>query len=137
MKAFVPLFFLVLMFGSPALGAEPRIGVELNKLEAEGGSCQAYLVLENGTEDAFDRLVLDLVMFDPDGIIARRLAVDLAPLAAGKLAVKVFSVPDLACASIGRVLVNGVLGCEAGGASHEDCLSLVETTSRVDVDLIN
>ncbi|MEL6204185.1 MAG: hypothetical protein AAFR47_02580 [Pseudomonadota bacterium] len=137
MKAFVPLFLFVLTFGSPALGTEPRISVELNKLEAGGGSCQAYLVLENATEDAFDRLVLDLVMFDPDGIIARRLAVDIAPLAAGKLAVKVFSVQDLACTGIGRVLVNGVLGCEAGGAAREDCLSLVETASRAGVDLIN
>ncbi|MEM8597880.1 MAG: Tat pathway signal sequence domain protein, partial [Pseudomonadota bacterium] len=116
---------------------EGRISVELNKLETEAENCQSYLVLQNGTADAFDRLVLDLVMFDVDGIIARRLAVDIAPLDASRVAVKVFAVQGFACESISRMLVNGVLGCEAGGAARDDCRQLLAVSSRSDVDLVN
>ncbi|MEM6945658.1 MAG: Tat pathway signal sequence domain protein [Pseudomonadota bacterium] len=109
----------------------------MNKLETDGANCQSYLVVENGTADPFDKLVLDLVMFDADGIIARRLAVDIAPIDAGKLSVKVFAIQSLACEAIGRILVNGVLGCEIAGASKEGCLDLVQTGSRASVELIN
>ena len=43
-------------------GAEPptSIGVELNKLEQEGGSCRAYLVIANPGTGAFSAFTLDL-----------------------------------------------------------------------------
>ncbi|MEO0957573.1 MAG: Tat pathway signal sequence domain protein [Pseudomonadota bacterium] len=137
MRAFFLVLSFLLMSGSLAISEEQKLSVELNKLEADGNSCQAFLVLQNGTKDAYERFVLDLVMFDADGIIARRLAVDIAPLDAGKLAVKVFAVPEQTCDGIGRVLVNGVLGCQVGGAKRDNCLGLVATSSRAGVDFIN
>ncbi|MEM0922424.1 MAG: Tat pathway signal sequence domain protein [Pseudomonadota bacterium] len=121
----------------PVLAEDVKVMVELNKLETEGSACQAYILLQNKTETAFENLALDLVMFDPDGIIARRLAVEMAPLRAGKTSVKVFGIDGLTCEGIGRVLVNDVLSCTAGGAAKSDCLGLIETVSRGPVELIN
>jgi len=134
--AFGTALALLWSVSAPVLAAEGHVRVELNKLEAHGDSCRAYLVLENGTGAAFIALKLDLVMFDPDGIVARRLAVDVAPLPAGKTSLKVFDIAATPCARVGRVLLNDVLSCEGAGGSALDCLPLIETTSRGDVAFI-
>lgn len=106
------------------------VGVELNKLEPVGDACRAYLVLSNGTATAFTSLKLDLVMFDTSGIVQRRVAVETAPVAAGKTSLKVFDISGTACPAIGRVLLNGVLSCSGGKEKLDDCLSLVSVSSR-------
>ncbi|WP_440997587.1 Tat pathway signal sequence domain protein [Arhodomonas sp. SL1] len=110
--------------------------LQLNKLEQEGKSCLAYLVVENTAESAYDSLTLDLVMFDGDGIIARRLAVETAPLPAGKTSVKVFRIDELPCDAIGRVLLNDILACEDETGDHDDCLSRLDTESVAGVPFI-
>src|SRR3546814_6586969 len=56
------------------------VSIELNKLEPQGEACRAYLVVKNSGEQGFDSLKLDLVMFDRTGVVAKRLAVQAAPL---------------------------------------------------------
>ena len=70
-------------------GAEPppTIGVELNRLEDQGGNCRAYLVITNPGSAEFSGFALDLVVFDRGGTIVRRLAVDAAPLRPAKTSV--------------------------------------------------
>lgn len=118
---------------APSLGdeaTEGHVAVELNKLEINGIGCQPYLVFENKTELDFNSLKLDLVMFDIEGIIARRIAVEGAPLPPGKMSVKVFDLTDLACDQIGRVLLNGLTQCADRNGERSDCLTLMETASR-------
>lgn len=128
---------LVFLLPDPGRAGEERIRVELNRLEPQASACQAYLVLENGTGSVFSSLSLDLVMFDAEGIIARRLAVEMAPLRPGRTSVKVFAIEGLACEGLTRILVNDVLSCEADPVPAGDCLALVETASRTPVDLID
>lgn len=106
------------------------VSVELNKLETTGGACRAYLVLQNRSGRDFDSLKLDLVMFDRDGIVARRLAVEGAPLPAGKTGLRVFDMADQPCDGIGRVLLNDVLACGGDGGAWDDCLDLLQASSR-------
>lgn len=113
-----------------ALADNGALRVELNKLEPHGEACRAYLVLENATGSAFEELKLDLVLFDTDGVVARRLAVEMAPLPAGKTSLKVFDISGLACDAIGRVLLNDVLACADAAGAREDCLALVSPTAR-------
>ena len=126
-----------LLFAAGAARAEPpAVGVELNKLEATDGACRAYLVLHNPGADAFTSLKLDLVMFDADGIVARRLAVEGAPLPAGKTSLKVFDVVDIGCPKIGRVLLNDVLSCAGASGPVDNCLDRVEPSTRGKVPFI-
>jgi len=106
------------------------VAVGLNKLEARDGACRAYLVIENGTASTFETLKLDLVMFDGDGVIARRLAVETAPLPADKTQVKLFDIQGQACGGIQRVLLNDVTDCADGDGSRSDCLDRVSVSSR-------
>ena len=107
-----------------AAGAQPSgLAVELNKLETYDKGCRAYVVVNNTGEVAFQSVKLDLVLFQPDGVIARRFAVDLAPLRAAKKTVKLFDIEGLACEKISSVLVNDVLECKADTGVVADCLS--------------
>ncbi|PJK27429.1 Tat pathway signal sequence domain protein [Minwuia thermotolerans] len=121
--------------GGAAAAAE-RLGLELNKLEPRDGACRAYIVIENGTPTAFESLKLDLVMFDREGIVAERLALEVAPLPAGKTSLKVFDVAGLACGQVGRVLLNEVLACDDGTGARDGCMDFVETSARGGLEFI-
>ena len=113
----------------PAL-AQEGLKIELNKLESVEGACRAYMLFENKSGSAFDSLKLDLVMFDPNGVINKRLAVEGAPLPVGKTSVKLFDIKDLACAEVDRILLNDVLSCRGPAGEISDCLVDIDTTSR-------
>lgn len=113
--------------------AANSVRVELNKLEPQDGACRAYLVFENQTEQSFSGLTLDLVMFDNEGVIAKRLAVNAAPLPASKTSVKLFDIEGLACTDIGKILINDALDCQDANGEVSDCVALIEPSSRGDV----
>ena len=128
---------LMLLQTAPALAQDTgTVSLELNRLEQVEGSCQAYLLVGNETEVDFESLGLDLVMFDPEGIVSRRIAVELAPLPAGKTSVRVFSLDGTACDKVGRVLLNSVVSCEDGSGERSDCLGFIETSSRAAASFI-
>lgn len=115
-------------------GDSAAVDIELNKLEANGEACRAYLVLKNASPQAFESLKLDLVMFDTDGVVAKRLAVEAAPLPRGKTSLKVFDIAGHACGGIGSILLNDVLACAPAAAG--DCLGLVAASARGEVPFI-
>ena len=121
---------------SGALAETNSMTVQLNKLESEGSTCRAYIVLENRGEVSFDALRLDLVIFDKDGVIARRLAVDAAPMAAGRTGVRVFGINNHACDNIGRVLLNDTLNCASSSGDISGCMNRIATESIAGVPFI-
>lgn len=121
---------LSLALSGAALAADPpALGVELNKLETFEKGCRAYVVINNTGEAAFQSVKLDLVLFQPDGVIARRFAVDLAPLKGSKKTVKLFDIEGLACDKISSVLVNDVMECKSDAGPQADCLSKMSLSS--------
>lgn len=121
-----------------AAGAADKAGVllEPNKLEPNGKACRAYIVRTNATKTDFGSLKLDLVMFDADGVVARRVAMQGAPLVSGKTSLKVFDIDGVACDRIGRVLLNDVMDCGDSSGSREDCIGQIRTSSRTAAPLI-
>ncbi|ANK82601.1 MAG: hypothetical protein TEF_18710 [Rhizobiales bacterium NRL2] len=136
MNRILMIAFAVLALTGGAAAAAERLGLELNKLEPRDGACRAYIVIENGTPTAFESLKLDLVMFDREGIVAERLALEVGPLPAGKTSLKVFDVAGLACGQVGRVLLNEVLACDDGTGGRDGCMDLVETSARGGLEFI-
>jgi len=112
------------------------IEVELNKLESLDNACRAYLVTQNLTEKRFDNVQLDVVMFDKDGIVAKRLAVQIGPMAPNKTSLKAFDINNLACGDIGQLLLNDVLECRDTSGMRNDCLSLLSVSQRGSVPFI-
>ncbi len=116
---------------SPSSGAAAgAFSLELNRLDGIGDDCRVTLVEKNGTRSAFAALKLDLVVFDGEGIVVKRVGMDAGPLKAGRTVVKTFDLKGLACLSVGRLLINDVLACEAEGLAPDACLDVVEPRSR-------
>lgn len=121
---------------SAAHAAGPAISIELNKLETQGTSCRSFLVIQNDSETALQNLKLDLIIFQTDNVIARRFAIDLAPLKAQKKSVKLFDLDGLACDRIGSMLINDVVECKADQGPLEDCLKGITVKSLSNVQLM-
>lgn len=118
-----------------AADAAAPIAVELNKLEPDGKSCRAYIVVTNPSDSALQVMKLDLIFFRPDAVIERRLALDLGPVRPAKKSVKTFSLENLACENIGSVLVNDVLDCRDTAGPVNECLNRIAVSSRAAVQL--
>ncbi len=113
-----------------ALAAAPPLEIQLNKLEPVENACRAYLVFRNGSDSSFVSFRLDLMLFGRDGVIARRLAVEAAPLTPGKTSVKLFDIQGLACSDVSQVLLNDVMGCRDATGERNDCASLIQLSSK-------
>jgi hypothetical protein len=113
-----------------------KIGVELNRLEDQSGSCRAYLVISNPGSADFSGFALDLVVFDRGGTIMRRLAVDVAPVRPAKTSVKVFDIPETTCGAIGSILVNDVIHCRDASGDVAECIDRLSTSSKLAVSLM-
>lgn len=118
-----------------AAPAADLISIELNKLEPQASACRAYLVLSNpGGPDITD-LKLDLILFSPEQIIEKRIAVGLAPLPTGKTTVKLFDIDGQDCSKIGSVLINEVMACSSAEGAVPDCSKRIAPSSRVNAKL--
>jgi hypothetical protein len=128
----------ILFFWPAPGGAEPpsTIGVELNRLEDQGGNCRAYLVITNPGSEEFSGFTLDLVVFDGGGTIMRRLAVNVSPLRPAKTSVKVFDIAETACRAIGSILVNDVIHCRDKTGDVTGCVDRLTTSSKLAVSLL-
>ena len=116
--------------------APSSIGVELNRLEDQGGNCRAYLVIANPGSAEYSGFALDLVVFDRGGTIMRRLAVDVAPVRPAKTTVKVFDIAETACSAIGSILVNDVIHCRDASGDVAGCVDRLSTSSKLAVSLL-
>jgi len=133
----VPIWWAMLSWPAPG-GAEPpsTIGIELNRLEDQGGNCRAYLVITNPGSAEFSGFSLDLVVFDRGGTIVRRLAVDVAPIRPAKTSVKVFDISETACGAISSILVNDVIHCRDKSGDVAGCVERLSTSSKLAVSLL-
>jgi hypothetical protein len=113
----------------------PPLGLELNKLEPADNGCRMLMVVDNRTGSALSVIKLDLVFFQPDGVINKRIVLDLAPVRAGKRGVKAFDLEKVKCDGIGSILINDVLDCRADNGPAVDCLGRLHTKSLSNVEL--
>lgn len=120
----------VVLAAMPARADDPSVMVELNKLEPQGKSCRVFVLISNKSETAYQALKLDLILFRPDGVIERRLALDLAPLRAAKTSVKTFDLDAVECGGIASILINDAIECRSDTAPINDCLDRLSVGSR-------
>ena len=124
------LIALTLLLGATAVRAEPAVSVDLNKLEARENACRAYFVLENGTASRFTGFTLDLYIFDPEGVIQKRLVVDTAPLTPDKTRIRPVDIREMRCEQVAKIVVNDVIDCVDGSGERSDCVDQLGLTNR-------
>ncbi len=118
-----------------AASAAPQITVELNKLEQVDKGCRVYTVVDNPSTTTFQILKLDLILFHTDGVIGRRLALDLAPLKSQKKTVKMFDLEGTPCEKIGNFLVHDIMECKSEAGALDKCLDAISLKSLSNVQI--
>ncbi|WEK52497.1 MAG: hypothetical protein P0Y66_11225 [Candidatus Kaistia colombiensis] len=127
---------LVLMAAASAAAAQdaPRaIAIELNGAEPNGKACQLSFVIDNGLTTTINDMALELVLFEKDGRVGRFVVVRTGKVPASKSRVRQFGVPDTACTSIARILVNDVKECAGAGLVPTLCADSLKVSTRTDI----
>ena len=111
------------------------LAIELNKMEDTAQGCLSSFLFDNRTGHQLSRFQVDLVIFDADGVAAKQMLLDMAPLYQDKKTLASFVLDETTCDKIGSILVNTVPLC-ANGSGHEvGCIDLLEVSSRSGVPL--
>lgn len=118
-----------------AAPAATGVSLELNKLEPYDKGCRTYMVVNNTSETAYQSFKLDFVLFQPDGVISKRIALDLAPIKPAKRTVKLFELEGVACEKISSILINEVMECKTDAGAQADCLTRISTSSLTPVQI--
>ncbi len=116
---------------APASGTS----LELNKLETTDKGCRAYVVVNNTTDVSYPAYKLDIILFQSDGVIGKRFALDLSPFKSQKKSVKLFDLEGVACDKIGSFLINEVMECKTDDGPATDCLQRLTTSTLTKVQL--
>jgi len=109
--------------------------IELNKMEDTAQGCLSSFLFDNRTGHQLSRFQIDLVVFDAEGIAAKQMLLDMAPLYEDKKTLASFLLDETACDKIGSILVNSVPRCENGSGNEVGCIDLLEVSSRSQVPL--
>jgi hypothetical protein len=113
-----------------------NITVELNKLEAsDTGSCRAFFLFRNGTDQTYEAFELSIAVLDTDGVINRLLSIDAAPLPVQRTTLKLFEIPEISCDRLSELIVHDIPACKPENAEPADCYGRVNWVSRTDVRL--
>jgi hypothetical protein len=140
-RLILPLAGLALaLAGQPGLAqvAAPagKLTIEINKFEEiEGGGCRAFFLFDNATGKSFEGFEMSLAIFNADGVIDRLLSIDAAPLPVARTTLKLFEVPQIACASISQVLLHDVPVCKPQNEENTDCYPMLDLRSRTSAPL--
>lgn len=110
--------------------------IELNALDPVEDACRISFLAENGHAVDIDAAVFEAVLFDRQGLVDRLTLFDFGALPSARPRVRQFVVPGLACAALGRLLVNGAQTCTGEGLPESACSINLQLRSRTDVEML-
>jgi hypothetical protein len=107
--------------------AEELSRLELNAVETANNRCLLTFLIESKTSKAMDTLKLDLALFNPEGIIQRRMFFEMGPIRGMRTIVRTFPIEG-ECGQTGAILVNDA-ACSIGDPG--ECMDGLALSSRV------
>lgn len=136
-KTLLAAAVLMLAGASPGSAETGRLTVELNKVEEiDGGGCRAFFLFRNETASSFDGFEMSLAIMDSNGVIDRLLSIDAAPLPVARTTLKLFEIPDTACANISEILLHEMTSCKQQNEDEMDCFPILDLNSKADAVLV-
>lgn len=137
---------LLAIFTTPIMAQEidlnGKILIELNSADQieksnDGvGACTLSFLVTNGLEFDLEGLVVETVLFDASGSVDRLTLFDFATLPQARPRVRQFSVPDLACDDMSRILINGVQNCAGANVDTATCSNAITTSTRTSIEVL-
>lgn len=131
------LIAATLLAATTALADTGRLKIEVNKFEEiAGGGCRAFFLFQNDTPTSFEGFEMSLAIFNAQGVIDRLLSIDAAPLPVARTTLKLFEIPQIACADIGQILLHDVPVCKPQNAETTDCYPMIDLASKTAAPLV-
>ncbi|WP_306148624.1 MULTISPECIES: hypothetical protein [unclassified Roseibium] len=122
---------LCLLSSASAQDAAGKIELELNQVQSnQAGGCRLSVIATNGLERPIEKLGLELVVFNNEGIIDRLMRLDLRRMSAGKTKVQQFDLPDVSCDGLSRLHINDVVNCVPPAITDVYCPDLLQLSNR-------
>jgi len=125
--------------GTPVLTQEDlgaHVSIELNAVQPVEDACRISFLVQNGHDLDIEQAVYEAVLFDAEGRVDRLTLFDFGALPSARPRVRQFVVPGLACASLGRLLINGSETCAGKGLPKGACSKKLDLRSRTDVEVL-
>lgn len=138
-KSFSALFCAVALMlpGTQVFAQDGKLTVELNKFEdGDAGGCRAFFLFRNQSGKAFEGFEMSLAILDNQGVIDRLLNIDAAPLPVARTTLKLFEIPEIACANVSEILLHAIDTCQPQNEENMDCFPLVALNSRTNAPLV-
>ena len=131
------------MLSAPAARAETalipggKLTIEINKFEQiEAGGCRAFFLFRNQTGQSFEGFEMSLAILNGKGVIDRLLSIDAAPLPVARTTLKLFEIPQIACADISEILLHEVPSCRPQNGEEMDCFPILDLASKASAPLV-
>lgn len=105
--------------------------LELNAAVDAGEGCQLTFVASNNTGVALTKTSYEVAVFDSEGLVSSLFVFEFGELPMNKTRVVLFSLPDLKCEKISRMLVNRQDECESADGPQDICMKALNTSSRI------
>lgn len=131
----VLLTALTICLCSGVAHAEGGLDIELNAANPQAGACTLSFLVKNSHSSPIEQAVYEAVFFDAAGQVERLTLFDFGELPVGRPRVRQFAVPDLECANLGQILLNGASTCRVAGADSPVCAQGLTAHSRATVGL--
>ena len=90
--------------------AEDLARLELNKAETVENRCSLTFLVENKTNRTIDSLKPDLALFNAEGVIQRRMVIEMGPIRGMRTNVRTYAT-DGQCNQISAILINDTSTC--------------------------
>ncbi|MEM9734664.1 MAG: hypothetical protein AAF903_14445 [Pseudomonadota bacterium] len=114
---------------------QATLAVELNTTSDTASGCQLSFVARNTLADSLSQVGFEMAFFDTQGALLRMSTLDFRDLPQKRTKIRQFVIPNAACNTLGRVLVNDVPVCE--GLTAGTCYDGLSLTSRVSIKFEN
>ncbi|MEP5762290.1 MAG: hypothetical protein ABJ327_23840 [Litoreibacter sp.] len=129
------ILFIFCLLLTPTMGMSQdanagSVSIELNTIKAEASACTLTFLVTNATEAPIEKMVFETVLFGAAQEVQSLTLFDFGTLPPSRPRVRQFSVPNLQCNDLSRVLFNGASTCSAADATV--CDALLKATTRVD-----
>lgn len=110
---------LALLLPAPALAE--GLSIRLNSLLPQDGACRMIFALDSALPEDIEALAAEIVVLDRAGRVERLTLLEFQALPAGRPRVRSFDLPDLDCADVGGLVVNGLAACEGIDLNPRAC----------------
>ncbi len=132
---FVCALALALIWTTAVTAQQSNLSIELNTQDQVEKGCQLTFVASTDISGGIDKVVLETVLFSPEGSVDLLTLFDFAAIPADRPRVRQFILPNMQCDGIGKILINGVQTCSVADQDPAICDTGLSVSSRTNVEI--